>query len=360
MIAKQAIYTISVDGIEVTSHFAPLLTQMSITDSDGGSSDQLQITLDDSEGMIAMPRTGADIVATLCWSDGEGGAVYFEGKTDEPECEIARGGGMLLSISAHSADLQGKPKQKMQKHKDDAGFADVAQEWGDSAGFDVKIDDELGSLQRPYWDMRNESFLAWGARMANEIGATFKVRGKKAVFLPRNGGDLPSLMVQRGVNLISGRLSPNQSRARYKQSVVRYYDEKTATYKKKSVEIKDDGAEVDLVESRHAGSEEQANDLARANAEESKRGKGGGQIQIVGNAAAQAQAELILTGWREGIDGTYRITSVTHNLSRSGGWVTSCELAQPQGEAGVDSRIKKKSKTSESPNELAGNLPVTD
>lgn len=343
-IVRRAVYSITVDGTPVTDRFDPHLISLKINLTDGGKSDSLEIELDDAEGQIQLPREGADIAATIRWAD-DGGAVSFQGKTDEPESSGSRGGGMTLSITAHSADLKGDPKAKKQKHKDDATFGDVAKQWGHSAGLEVKIEGALAGVRRSYWAMANESYLAWGARMAKELGATFKAMGKKAVFVPRNSGQsasgaaLPAVTAEYGKNLISWRISPVQNRARYRKSIVRWYDQKEAKWKTKTVEIGDSGAKVDLIETHKAADESRAGDRAKSNAEESKRGKGGGSVTIDGDSAAQPQAPCNVKGVRKGIDGEYRITSASHVLNRGGGWTAECQVEQPQGEAGTDSRM---------------------
>jgi phage protein D len=341
---KNAVCWISVDGRDVTSNFDPHLISMTIRLTDGGKSDSLEIILDDKDGRLQLPREGADIRATLSWSNGAGGAVEFTGKTDEPESEGSRGGGMVLSITAHAVDLKGKPKAKRQRHKDQATFGDVAKEWGEAADLDVKVGGELASIKREFWDMRNESYMAWGARLARELGATFKIMGRKAVFVARNsdnsasGKALIPVRAVYGDNIINWRLSPIQDRARYRKSIVRWYDSKKAEWEKQEVDIGDASALVDLIETKKRADRDLAKDQAQSNAAESKRGKGGGSITIDGEPAAQAQSLCVVSGVRAGIDGEYRIATASHAYSRNGGWVTVCQLEQPQGGAGTDGR----------------------
>lgn len=48
---------------------------------------------------------------------------------------------------------------------------------------------------------------------------------------------------------------------------------------------------------------------------------------------AQAEAPFKLTGARQGVDGTWRITSVTHKANRGGGSTTSLEIKEPGAKA---------------------------
>ncbi|MBU3887203.1 phage late control D family protein [Methylosinus sp. KRF6] len=336
-------YTIIVDGNAVTNNFAPFLISLSISLSDGGESDSLSIELDDAHGSLRLPREGADISVTLAWSSG-GKAISFDGKVDEIESHGSRSAGITLSITARSVDFKGLPKQKLLAHRDDATFGEVATSWAKKAGLEAKVDSALANIRRSYWLISNESFLAWGERMARELGATFKVFGAKAVFVSRNSGSstsgkaLSGVTATYGENLIDWSLSPVRNRPRYSQSVVGYYDPKKAKHLTKKVAIGDNGAQVDLIDRRRAADSNIAQQRASSNSEEAKRDKGGGSVTIDGEPAAQPQTLLTLSGARPGIDGVYRITGVTHTYSRHGGWTTACQVEQPQGKVGDDDR----------------------
>lgn len=332
---RRAIYSISVDGQDVTSNFEPYLIRLQIRLTDGGESDTCEISLDDSAGQLKLPRDDADIEVRLQWSDG-GGAVTFKGKTDEPESQGSRGGGMVMNITARATDMKDKPKEKNLRHKDDATFEDAAKEFGKVAGLNVKVSGALAQKKRDYWAMQNESFMSWGTRMASELGATFKIRGKEAIFVPRNANDstsglqLPTVQAIYGVNIIDWQIRPTQNRSRYNRSVVRWYDSKEAKWKKETVQISDETARVPLVETRKLSDRDRANDRANSNAKEVERGKGGGQVTIDGEPTIIAQAICAVSGIRASIDATYRITEATHTFSRSNGWVTALDLEQPQ------------------------------
>jgi hypothetical protein len=63
-----------------------------------------------------------------------------------------------------------------------------------------------------------------------------------------------------------------------------------------------------------------------------------GAIEMDLAVEAQAGGMLMLFGAPPGIPGTYRIVSITHSATRSGGATTSFGLKQPAGGAGTDGR----------------------
>ena len=58
------------------------------------------------------------------------------------------------------------------------------------------------------------------------------------------------------------------------------------------------------------------------------------KITIEGDTGAIPDGLCIVTGARPGVDGSWRIESVTHSYSRGGGFVTQLSLKQP-GSAGA-------------------------
>jgi phage protein D len=336
---RRAIYFIAIDGQDVTSNFEPYLIRLQIRLTDGGESDTCEISLDDSGGQLKMPRDDADIEVRLQWSDG-GGAVVFKGKTDEPESQGSRGGGMVMNITARATDMKDSPKEKKTRHKDDASFEEAAKEFGKLAGLKVKVSGDIAKKRkRDYWAIQNESFMSWGTRIASELGATFKIRGKEAIFVARNadnsvgGQKLPIVEAIYGVNIIDWQIRPTQNRPRYNRSVVRWYDSKEAKWKQETVQVSDETARVPLIDTRKFADQDRAKDRAESNAKEVERGKGGGQITIDGEPRAVAQASCAISGVRYGIDETYRVKEAMHNLSRDGGWTSTLNLEQPNKSA---------------------------
>ena len=360
---RTAIYAISIDGQDVSSAFNPLLLSLEIDLTDGGETDRLAIELDDTGGQIQLPRVGASISAFLGWSD-TGSVVSFQGFTDEPKSGGvtdkgaatddgnldslisggSRGAGRTLTITAHSADLGGDIKQPMQAHADDMSFGDVVKQWAQKAGLsDVKVAAALSSVKRTYWAIANESFMTWGARMAKELGATFKIIGSTGIFVPRGGGfsasgqALTSIAVTWGDNLLSWSIAPKLARPSFGKFAARFWDPVEALWKEGMGGAGSDGAKH--TDQFKAPSQDHAGQKATSNSDESKRDRGGADmVTIDGNPDAQPAAPSTVSGVRAGVDGSYTIKDVKHRLARSAGFITMLTYRQPEDGAGTDDR----------------------
>lgn len=341
---RRTLCIVRVDGQDVSSAILPRLISLSVTDKAGISSDTVNIELDDTDGLILLPRDGAAI-EVLLGSNDEGVALVFAGVVDEVRGAGSRSSGRTLTISGKGFDGKGKAKEPHEKHWDDQTLGTVFAEAAKLGGIDgVRVDPELAQIARPYWAMQGESFIHFGERIAREVGGTFKVVNGVAVLAKRNGGmaaggaALAAVRATYGQNLLAWDIAPVLGRPRYSKAKVRWYDPKTAEWKTEEVEISDPDAKAEFTARFTAPDQDEAKSNAESKKADSERGKGGGSITIEGTADAQPEGTVILSGARPGIDGTYRIDTVNHDFSRSAGWTTRLDVKQPQGEAGTDGR----------------------
>ncbi|MCZ8098834.1 MAG: hypothetical protein O9972_13035 [Burkholderiales bacterium] len=341
---------VEINGVDYTSRFQPRVKSIKVSDKDGLTSDTCSIKLADVDGSIALPTENDMLTVYLGHSD-TGVGLVFQGKIDEVRSTGTRGGGRELTIGAKGFDSTGKAKEPAQKHKDNAKLKDVATEWGKAAGMkEVLIDDELGAIEDDYWSMNNESFIAWGQRVAGENGATFKVQGDRAIFVQANGGktasgkDLPTITARMGEggNLLKWDISPVLGRAKHAKAEIEFYSAKEGRLKTKEIEIGDlDATGPVLRQKLRAPDEKNAERRAKSGKKKVERKSGEGSISIVGTPLAKPECKLILIGAREGIDGDYRVTGVVHDY-RPSGYDCDLDLGKPEGSAGKDSRRKTK------------------
>jgi uncharacterized protein len=352
--SKRAVYSVSVGGNDITSTLDPFLTSISVNDKAGTTSDTAEIVLDDSGGQIVFPKVGAKMTIGLGWAD-TGLVTIFRGTVDDVNWEVSRGSGKTITVSAKGVDTgeKGKAKQAQKKHFDKKKLPDMMKEAGAKAGItNIKVHPDLASIEFDYEAMNDESFLAFGERIARDVGATFKIAQDQAVMVPRNSGQsasgqtLPTITATYGVNLHTAKISPVLGRSRFKKTKVRYYDQKEAKYKEVEVETALSDADTTFTSKSTESSEDGAKRKAKSDAKDSERESGSGSCTIEGNTDAQPEGMCQIAGTREGVDGTYKIDAVAHKYSRSGGFTTELTLKKPDDKAGKDTR--KGSKTSKS------------
>lgn len=58
-------WSISADGVDITSRFNDRLLELTVTDNEGLKSDSCEILVDDRDGQLAIPRKGAILAISM-------------------------------------------------------------------------------------------------------------------------------------------------------------------------------------------------------------------------------------------------------------------------------------------------------
>lgn len=335
---QRAVFEVSIGGTNIETALRPILIGMTITDSAGTHSDTASIEIDDTGGRVILPQPKAPVVILLGW-EGEGVREVFRGTVDEVQSSGGRSGGRTLTISAKGVDTTSKAKEGQHRHFDQKSVKDILSEAGRIAGIaEVEVDPSLASVVMPYIDMRGESFIHLGERLARAVGGSFRVTGSKVIMAKRAGGYTASVTAAAGKNLHEWQITPKVGRGRYKGTAARAYDRKTAKEIVVNSTTDVDLTDADFIRREMFSDEDEAQRAADADAAAARETAGSGSVTIEGTTEAIPDGLCVLVGARPGVDGTYRIKTVTHSYSRGDGWKTSLELAEPQGTAGTDTR----------------------
>jgi phage protein D len=333
--SKRAVFMVMVAGTNITTTLMPVLISLTVSDKVGTHSDTASLEIDDTDGRIVLPRIGAPVVVALGW-EGEGVRVVFTGTVDEVRSSGSRGSGRTLSITAKGMDTTGKPKQGQLRHFDDSTVEDILKEAGRTAGVtEIEVDPLLASVGRKYFEMRDESFIHMGERLAREIGGNFRIQGRRAIMSKRGGSYTSVVVAAWGRNLHGWDISPALGRAQYSQVRARWYDPIKAGWQET-----EEGTSLS-VDARHdhryaKSDEDEAKQQTGSDRATSERDAGEGSVTIEGDTTAIPDGLCIVQGARPGVDGPYRIESVTHSYSRGGGFVTQLSLKQPGPDASSD------------------------
>lgn len=353
----RTIVKVIVGGNDVTSNFAPALLKVKVTKKEKSSSDTASITLADKDGQIFMPTSGAEIVVMLGHTIGDVGEV-FRGTVNDVTSKGAAGSGRTLEINAKSADQTSNVKQQQSGHKDNATLETVAKEWGKKAGLDVTVIGDIAKEEREYWSINRESFQSWGQRIAQDLGASFRIIGKRAFIAPMNDGksvsgkSLTPIYAAAGTNLINWSLSPEIARPQYGKITTTRYDRKSGEWKTTTENVENATSKAVLGVLHSSPNEKRSKSTAKGKAKKSEREKGGGTVNILGDHAAEPGANCIVSGARPGIDNTYIIDAVEHDVDNDG-WQSELTLKLPSAKGGKDTRTSS-SKASSNAKSTAG------
>lgn len=334
--AKRAQFMVMVAGTNITSVLAPVLISLTVSDKVGTHSDTANLEIDDTEGRIVLPQLGAAVVVALGW-ESEGMRPVFTGTVDEVRSSGSRSG-RVLNITAKGVDTTAKPKEPQQRHFDDTSVEDILRETGKTAGITtIEVDPDLAGIKRAYFEMRDESFIHAGERLAREIGGNFRIQGKTAYLSKRGGTYAAAVIAAWGQNLHGWDIAPALARAQFGAVRARWYDPREAQWR-------DTEEQTSLnVTARHdhryaKADEGEATQQTGSDKATSERDAGEGTVTIEGDTSAIPDGLCMIVGARPGVDGAYRIETVTHNYSRGGGFVTTLDLKAPQQGAGTDTR----------------------
>lgn len=329
--SKRASYMVMIAGSDVTSKLNPHLISLRVSDNVGTHSDTATIQLDDTDGRLMLPTQGVPVAILLGWEE-QGVRLVFSGTVDEVRSSGSRSG-RTITVSAKGIDTKSKVKQPQQRHFDKKTVKDALTEAGKEAGIDtVDVDPDLAKIERDYIDMRDESFIHFGERIAREVGGNFRIQGKTATLSKRMGAYSAFVAVRWGDNLHSWDISPALGRPAFKKTRARWYDRKEAKWKEQNVEVEAD-AEAESVARYAEPNEGQSKDKATSDKATSERDVAEGSVTIEGNTGAVPDGLCILSGSRAGIDGAYRIESVEHEYSRSG-FITTLQIKSAGSDSG--------------------------
>jgi phage protein D len=349
----RAIIGITIGGDNVTAIFRPFLLTVTVVDKDnaGGEIDECTIELDDSYGQLRLPATGESIFVVMGWVAGEVREL-FDGFVSDVESGFSRDGGRRLWIQGKGADPTGIGKQPTSDSWGDGKTQDVPlqqvlSDAASNAGYAMIVAPTLAALTRKYWSQNRESFWNFGQRLARELGGTFKVAGMVASLssateqVSATGAEMAIVTAAWGDNLLQWRVRPIVGRPIQASVKAEFFDPTLAQWDSstKKVGIQDPYRADSEHLVRYASQDKQTSEQdPLGSVSDSKRKRGTGWVLMDGEPSARAGGTCVLAGTREGVDGSYRITEAEHTWGRDTGYITRCNLENPQAGIGRDNR----------------------
>lgn len=172
-------YRVEVNGQNITPSISGRLINLSLTDERRDNADQLEITLDDTDGLLDIPPQAAKIKLWLGFDDN----LIFKGVFTVDETEHS-GPPDQLTIRARSASFKGTLNQKREQSWHFITLGDMLRTMAKRNGLDPVIHPTLDGFFVAHLDQTNESDLNFISRLATLHDAVSNVKADKLIFSP--------------------------------------------------------------------------------------------------------------------------------------------------------------------------------
>lgn len=221
---KQAKYKVVANGPDITAAIRSRLLSLEITDNSGVDSDTVVIELDNREGKVKLPATGAELKVWIGFDDN----LIFKGLYEVDELEIPLDDD-VFTIHAKAIKMKGSLKAPQDLTYDNITFGSLVDQIANRHGYEAKVAGELSAVTFPHIDQKSESDLNLLSRLARESGGFFKPVANKLVIATKGSGrsvsgkTLPKVTISDSANT-SGRVTI-QKRSDYKSVIANWFDE---------------------------------------------------------------------------------------------------------------------------------------
>lgn len=177
-------FSLSLQEKDITQNIRKRLISLSLTDNRGFEADQLDIELDDSDGMMVMPQRNAVLALSLGW---KGAALTPKGLFTVDEVEH-HGSPDTLTIRARGADFRGSLNTRRDESYHDTTLSHIVQKVAARNALKATLAAGLSTIKVSHIDQTQETDAAFLTRLASLNGAVAVVKNGSLLFMrPGNG-----------------------------------------------------------------------------------------------------------------------------------------------------------------------------
>lgn len=345
--AKPVLQVLGPTGADLVPRWGDALLGVTVTDKAGHESDECVIRVAWTPPWSTLPPPGGQYQVLAGW-EGEGltllGVYTLQrvSRSGDPEK------GEQIEITCRAADLADKMKATGSKHYDaESGHGTagkIFEEGAKEGGMEALVDAEVAGIAVPYRMRWNQSVIDFLTELADDIGAVVKPQGGKLVVTKRGGGasgsgaTLPPIRIAYEETYAYS--ADHEPRGDYKTVKSPWFDPEDGRIAEESFETSAKASTGGLV--HPAPTKDEAQRQAGAAADAYQRSSATGSFEKRGDASAVAGAQVICTGFGEGIDEIdWRAATVTQEFDPGAdGWVTTVETEVKEKKDGDEGASK--------------------
>lgn len=317
------VFHILADGADITRLIADRLIALAITDESGLSADSFEVTLDNRDGRIAIPSTGAELDVSLGYAP----SPVRMGRYSIDEVEVS-GPPDTLTLRGKSADMAATFKSQKTRDWDNTTLGAIVKKIASEHGLQPACHADLEGKTVDHLDQTAESDLNLLTRLAEEHGALFKPAAGFLVFCPRgvcqapDGTPLPVItLAAPDVTRWSASITERQF---YRAVMAKWRDKGTRNDHWLTV---GEGEPVMMLRTPFR-TEADALAAAEGKLRSLARGRSSLSLTMPGHPLAAAEYPLRITGVNPLADGDWIIQRAEHRIDASG-YVTTLEAQRP-------------------------------
>jgi len=192
-------FMLKLDSKDITGNISNRLINLTMTDNRGFEADQLDIELDDSDGLVQLPVRGAVLTLFLGWKDS---ALVGKGSFTVDEVEH-RGAPDTVTIRARSADFRGTLNSRREESWHDKTLGDIVAAIAARNKLTASVTPALAGIHIPHIDQTQESDAKFLTRLADRNGGEVSVKAGKLLFIKAgnattaSGKPIPQVTIAR-------------------------------------------------------------------------------------------------------------------------------------------------------------------
>ncbi len=318
-------FHIAVDGTDITAQIRYRLLSLRLTDEAGMQSDTVELSIDDRDGLIELPRTGANMSVSLGYDET---GLFPMGQYTVDERELS-GPPQTMTIRARAADLRQSLKAPKTRPWDDTSLGAMIEKVAAEHGYQPRISEALAAIELDHVDQTDESDLHLLTRLARQHDATVKLACGFLVMTEKGGLTSVSGQALSQIELTPAHITDWRAtlpeRGKYPAVKAHYHDAQKA---KRTAVTAGSGEPVFTLRHTYA-TPNQAQSAARAKLAAFERGLATLSLTLPGRPELAAEGGVTLSGFRTGVNGSWAISRVEHALDAAG-YVCQLEAEVPK------------------------------
>lgn len=320
-------FSISVEGADLTGTISKRLVDLTISDKRGFEADELSLTLDDADGLLALPRRGARVSVAIGFREtglvDKGTFIVDElTHTGAPD---------RLTIRARSADFHASLNEQKRRSFSNKSLGQILATIAGDHGLQPALSEALAWANPGHINQTSESDGHLLTRLGRQFDAIATVKAGRLLFMPMSrgttagGSALPGVTIHRqdGDSHTYQNLEGNSD---YSGVKANWYDV-AAAITKTVLAQGDDKTEKFKTLLETFATEAEANAAAQAEWNRIRRGRFNMSLSLaIGHPELLPETPVTLVGWKDQITSKQWICGpVEHSLGTSG-LVTNVEL----------------------------------